>query len=83
MICYLLKGQNGMPTLEQLDEQWSDMSKEFQRRQMASIDCLKGLYRSGGPIVSEERYAECERLRQEAEKYREQMREFAKANFGG
>jgi len=56
-------------------EQWADMWEEFRRKQDAYTDCLKELYRSG-PIVSQERLEECERLRRDARQRREQINDW-------
>jgi len=51
------------------------MWEEFRRKQDAYTDCLKELYRSG-PIVSQERLEECERLRRDARQRREQINDW-------
>jgi len=62
-----------------LDDEWVAMCDAYQRKLNASMDCLRGLFRDG-VIVSQQRLAECHRLRREAQQYRHQMDEWVRRN---
>jgi hypothetical protein len=57
------------------DEQWADMCDKFRKMREAYTSCLRGLFRDGR-IVSQERLAECERLRVTGRQFREEMKVF-------
>jgi len=61
-----------------LDGQWQELYQEWRPKQDAYVHCLRDLFTGGR--VSQERLAECERLRAAASEVRRRMDAFIAAS---